>query len=486
MSYALYQDPMQGQPMVIPKDSGIGVQLTPEHWSLYDPVLLRHMLATMNTLRNLFHVYLCWRQIRLCTTYDEPPPELANVMSIEQFETAKIEEMYTAEYKMVEYIFDAILSCMELYFCILPAIWRLIINTYSIVDDLIWQSIAFVAAFSGYMVLRRLPEILYSRFFLAPWYDPRQEKSLPLVGLLCSFPLLFVILQLGLVPLTAIFLEIEKTGKTWFWLWIWSLLILLSAIALIAFCVFGLPLLGAKVKDPAAVADLQHILKDVLKTFGFRPESIHIVRTFHSMSATAYVWGCCFYKRVYIMKTLIFNQGKPASELLHPDEVGKGLQNNQLVAYIAHEMCHWRQVHVLQAFIVIHTTLLIYFLIFGTVYRQTVLYEASGFHPIYFPPIVGYWLVYKYVMPLYLTITNWINLYFLRYLKYAADKKTWEMGYGPVFVDALVKLFGDNPTYPYVDKLYLMWHRYRPTTLMRIRRIKRLERKSKLTTSSTV
>lgn len=188
------------------------------------------------------------------------------------------------------------------------------------------------------------------------------------------------------------------------------------------------------------------------------------------MSPTAYAWGCCCYKRLFIMESLLLNHGKPVAQL-HEEDVGKGLEDNQLVAYIAHELSHWRSLHVLKAFGIIHVTLLIYFLLFGTVYRQDVLYEAAGFQSNFYPPIVGYWLVYKYVMPLYLTITNWIIFYVLRYLEYDADLKVWKLSYGPAYIDALIKLFGDNPTFPYMDNWYLMWHRYRPTTLLRIRRL---------------
>ncbi|TDG48243.1 hypothetical protein AWZ03_005418 [Drosophila navojoa] len=471
MSYALYQDPMQSQPMVIPAN-GIGNRLTPESWSLKDPALLRHVLATMITLRNLFHFYLCWRQIRKCTIRIEPPPELQGVMSKEQFKTAKNEEMHAVENMMVAYIFDAILSCIELYLSVFPMLWRLVMKIYSIVDDLIWQSIAFVALFSTYMVIRTLPQIFYSRMFLTPFYDPQREKSLPLVGLLCSFTLLVVLLQVGLVPLTAIFLVIETTSSRFFLLWIWGVLILISSIAILSFCLFGLPCLGAKVKAPVD-ENLKNVLQDILQKFGFKPEHIYILRTFQNMSPTAYAWGCYCYRRVFIMESLLLNHGKPVAQLQEED-VGKGLEDNQLEAYIAHELFHWRSQDVLKAFAIIHVTLLIYFLLFGTVYRQDVLYEAAGFQSKFYPPIVGYWLVYKYVMPLYLTITNWIIFYVLRYLEYEADLKVWKLGYGAPYVDALVKLFGDSPTYPYMDDWYLMWYRYRPTTLLRIRRLDKM------------
>ncbi|EDV90735.1 CAAX prenyl protease 1 homolog [Drosophila grimshawi] len=478
MAYALYQDPMQSQPMVVP-DTGIGLRLVPKQFSLTDPVLLRHVLCMMNLVRNIFHVYLCWRQLRTCNWTKEPPRKLQDSLSRSAFNTTKDEEMYSVESLLLSYIFDSIFCWIELYFGVYPALWRAIIRYYGIVDDLIWQSIAYVALFSSYMVARRLPQIFYSKLVLSKWYGINREKSMSLVGLLCFFSLLLVMLQVILIPLTPVFLYIESHGGRFFVLWIWGFLFVVTIAAFAVFSLFGLPCIGTTTK--LVEGDLYSSLTDILDVFGFPPGCVYIIRTFDIDTATAYAWNCCCRQRVFIFENLLFNQGRPLSELL-PEEIGKGLHSQEVVAYIAHELAHSRLKHVVKTFCMLHASLLVYLMIFGTCYHETVIYEAAGFSASFYPPIVGYWLVYKYVMPLYLTITNWIIFYFLRKFEYSADKYVFNLGYGDVLSTAFLKLFEDGPVFPVVDPLYMMWHRSRPTFLQRIHRLSKL-RKSKMSGS---
>lgn len=452
--------------------TGIGFQMVPNSLSLSDPIFLRHILVTMCVVRNLFHVYLCWRQLRLCQWAKEPPSEMQGTMSMAEFQTAKVEEGYAVEQKLLSYIFDAIFSCIELYLGVLPFLWRVIISSYSIVDDLIWQSIAFVALFSFYMVLRGLPLVFYAKLVLEPFYEVSRDKSVPLVGLLCSFALLVVLLQVALIPLTTIFLFIESNGGTYFVLWIWGFLFIVSLLLFAIFNLYGISFIGQQTKLPAG--PLNNALKDLLQVFKFPTDSVYVIRTVHTTSPTAYAWGCWCRKHVVILENLLWNQGRPEAEL-HPDEVGRGLEDDQIVAYIAHELSHWHYQHCLLIFCMVHATLLMYLILFGTCYRQLVLYEAAGFPQTFYPPIIGYWLVYKYVMPLYLTITNWIVFYFLRKFEFAADKYTWKLGYSSAFISALLKLYNDNHVFPYVDPWFLMWHRMKPTSMQRIKNLIHLQ-----------
>ncbi|KAL7729406.1 hypothetical protein ACLKA6_008970 [Drosophila palustris] len=446
--------------------------MVPDAFSLADPVFLRHILVIMCVVRNLFHVYLCWRQLRLVQWVRELPVEMQDAMTSEEFQVAKIDEGYAVEQKLIAYVFDAIFSCMELYFGILPALWRVIISAYSIVDDLIWQSIAFVGLFTCYMVFRKLPLVFYAKLVLEPFYEISPDKSIPLVGLLCSFALLIVLLQVGLIPLTTIFLFIESHGGRYFVLWIWGFLFLTSLLLLLIVNLYGIGLIGKQTKLPAG--SLNDALQDLLPKFKFPTDCVYIFRTFYAYNATAYALGCLCKRQVVILEHLLMNQGRPESEL-QEDEIGRGLNDDQLVAYIAHELSHWYYQHHRIAFFMVHATLLIYLLIFGLCYRQTVLFEAAGFPSTFYPPIVGYWLVYKYVMPLYLTITNWIIFYFMRKFEFAADKYTCQLGYSSGFISALLKLFSDYRIFPYVDPWFLMWHRVKPASLQRIRNLMQLQ-----------
>ncbi|KAH8312230.1 hypothetical protein KR044_009898 [Drosophila immigrans] len=469
--YSLYQYPMQSQPMEIVY-TGIGYRMVPDDISLRDPVFLRHLLVMMCVIRNLFHMYLCWRQLRLAQWAKEVPKEMQSAMSKDLFFVARDEESFAVEQKLMSFLFDAIFSCIELYFGVLPFLWRVIISSYSIVDDLVWQSLAYVTLFSCYMVLRGLPLVLYTKLVLTTFYEISADKTIPLAGLLCSFALLVVILQVGLFPLTAIFLFIEEEGGSFFTLAIWAFLFGLTLILLVAVNNYGLTLVGKLNK--LQPGPLNNALANVLKEFKFPPDCVYIFRTFQATNDTAYACGCCCSKHVVILESILLNQGRPESEL-HSEDVGRGLMDDQIVAFVAHELAHWRYKHVFITFTLTHLTLLIYLLIFGACYRQHVLYMAAGFPQNFYPQIIGYWLVYKYVMPLYLTITNWIVFYFMRRFEFQADAYTTKLGYGTTLISALLKLVVDNNVFPYVDRWYLMWHRMKPAHLKRIKNIIRLQ-----------
>ncbi|XP_062125333.1 CAAX prenyl protease 1 homolog [Drosophila sulfurigaster albostrigata] len=469
--YSLYQYPMQSQPMEI-LYTGIGFRMVPDALSLNDPVFLRHLLVLMCVVRNLFHMYLCWRQLRLSQWTKTVPRQMQATLTADDFRAARAEESFNVEQKLMSYLFDAIFSCIELYFGVLPFLWRAIITCYSIVDDLVWQSLAYVSLFSCYMMLRGLPQVFYTKLVLVTFYEVSDDKSIPLVGLLCSFTLLVVLLQVGLFPLTLVFLIIEEKGGTYFSLWIWGFLFVTTLIPLLVCNLYGMWCVGKRSKLPAGA--LSNALADVLKQFKFPSDRVYVLRTFQTVNETVFAFGCWCTKHVVILENLLFNQGRPESEL-HPDDVGRGLKDDQVVAYVAHQLSHWRYKHAWITFFLGHATLLIYLILFGTCYRHTVLYEAAGFPQNFYPPIIGYWLVYKYVMPLYLTITNWIVFYFMRRFEFIADAYTHKIGYSSAFISALLKLVIDNRVFPYVDPWYLMWHRMKPSPLQRIKHLLRLQ-----------
>ncbi|XP_017845773.1 CAAX prenyl protease 1 homolog [Drosophila busckii] len=472
-SYSLYQDPMQIKQPDIP-NNGIGWQLLPKTYKLNDPVLLRHVLCGMIILHNFFHVCLCWRQLRLCSRSQNPPQIMQNVMSDAQFKTAKDSEMMNVELKLIGLIVDAIMSCIELYFCVFPWLWLQTMHWYSIIEDFMWHNMAFAVLLSIYLVLRGLPLIFYNKIMVEPYYSSESKRtSMPLVGVLCTQAFFIVFMQVPLIPITIIFLLIETYGgEYYFVLWIWLFLLILSLIAIVTVTFFGAPCIGKVTKLPAGA--LQDALRPTLQEFNFPLDCVYIFNTYAVSNGSVYAWNLCGRKCIVIFDSLVLNFGKPMSELFEED-VGHGLQQEQLVAFIAHELCHQRHLHLTKIFCMLQTTLLIYMLLFGFFYRQLVIYEAAGFSLSHYPHIVGYWLVYKYVMTPYRTLTYWIILFAVRRFEYSADKMASQRGYGRALISALLKLFADNCTFPFVDACYMMWHLRLPTSLIRIRRLIRLQ-----------
>lgn len=462
--YSLYQDPMQSQPLQIPTE-GIGMQMLPDKFSLSDPILLRHVLCFMIVVRNLFHAYLCWRQLYVCDSSSGPPRIVAKVMTQENYDKSKAVEMLNVEQHLDGYLIDAVFSCIELFCGILPFMWRLVITCYRTVDDYVWQNIVFMGLLATYMILRGLPLMFYRKFVLEPFYRQNPSNSLPVVGLLCTYALLVLLIQVVLIPFTTVFIFIEQNGGTFFVLWIWGFVFTVTCIFFVLCYIFGIPVLGKATQLPPN--EISDGLTVVLDLFQFPKDCVYYLRTPNIITPTVYAWGFWRFKRVYIVENIVYNMGRDEKDL-HPDDIGKGLLNFQLDAYIVHELSHWHFHHLIKLFVILQITLLVYLIIYGVCYQIGVLYEAAGFPPHFYPPIVGYWLVYKYVMPVYLTVTNWLIFYIARKFEYKADAYTLMQGYAKPLKSALLKLSSDNLNFPYVDNWYMMWNRCKPTYVQRI------------------
>lgn len=459
---------MQSQPILIPMN-GIGFKLVPNRFSFNDPVIMRYILCLMIILRNLFHISLCWRQLWTCNFSPLPPRVMTASMTKENYIKSKASEMLNVEQELYSYIADALFSCFELFFGTFPFMWRVVVRCYSTMeDDDTWRNIAFMALLATYMVLRGLPVMFYTKFVLEPFYGVHPEDSLPVVGILCTYALLVVLIQVVLIPLTTVFLLIEENGGRFFVLWIWGFVFAVTSICFVMCNIFGVPLLGKLTQLTSE--QLGEKLETALDLFKFPTSRVYHVYTYNILKPTVFALGFWRFKRLLIVTNLIYNMNRDPADL-HPDDTGKGLKEDQLVAYIVHELSHWNCLHHIKIFLIMQAALLVYLILYGICYRVEVLYEASGFPAEFYPPIVGYWLVYKYCMPAYLTITNWTIFYILRKFEYTADRHVWELGYGGTWISALLKLSCDNSVYPYVDDLYMMWYRRKPTYLQRIQKI---------------
>ncbi|EDV39324.1 uncharacterized protein Dana_GF25256 [Drosophila ananassae] len=465
----LYEDPIQGVALRI-VGNGIGTKMYPESWSLSDPIFLRHVLVMIVVLYTAFHVILCCRQLRVCKREKKPPPEMEDVMSPEAFQQSKDREMHSVWLQMSSYLFDAFFSILDLYYGILAEIWYVCVSWYSHAD-MVWLNMAFMSIFTVYMVVRLLPQLFYEKLSLDPTYNVDPEKTAPLMGLLCTLAFVAVFLQLLVIPVTVILVYIEQHTHWLFSLVVWFLLVLFTLLMMGLTGIFGVPCLGRSYKLELEIMDDE--LLTTLKVFGFPLDRVYMVHTFHVGRPTAWVMGlwCCL--RLDIHDNLMFNRGLAVDDL-PSTQVGSGLKEVEMAAFVAHQLAHWKKRHVPKAIAIILVTLLVYFFIFGYASSVQTLYKAADFTDFY-PQMIGYWLVYKYLLPPVHLIATWIVYFFLRHFEYHADSYTYHMGYGNHLKAALLKLFADSFVYPHIDHAYLMWHLTRPSSLQRISNLEQLE-----------
>ncbi|XP_017005943.2 CAAX prenyl protease 1 homolog [Drosophila takahashii] len=468
-TFALYEDPLHGEHLVI---SGyeIGLNMVPDKMKISDPILLRHILCLLIVAHNCFHLILCRRQLKLCKRSNDPPSLMDDSMSPEAFEVSKDKQLHTSYLEVFNLILDTIYSCLDLYLSTLAYFWKITVGWYRYADD-IWLNVTYMTMFSTYLVIRMLPSLFYEKLVLDPKFNVDPEKSPPLVGMICALAFVVVFLQIAIIPFTAIFMAIQELNVWYCILLVWLILVGLSLFILGFVGIFGVPCLGKsrKLED----ADINDDLKEVLHSFKF-PGRVYLVHTFQIGRPTAWVMGCFCCLRLDIHDNLKLNRGLDSDDL-DSGEVGAGLKDEQLAAFVAHQLAHWHLRHVAKALALIYLNLFIYLVLFGLCYNWQTLYWAAGFTPLY-PKTVGFWLVYKYLMPVFRDISTWMVFFFIRHFEYAADAYVVRRGFGSAMKAALLKLFTDDNEFPYVDHWYLMWHRLRPSILQRIQHLQRLNR----------
>ncbi|XP_017080938.1 CAAX prenyl protease 1 homolog [Drosophila eugracilis] len=467
--FALYQDPILNEELSI---SGyrIGMNMVPDEMVISDPILLRHILCLIIVAHNFFHLYLCCRQLRLCRKSKGPPYQLRGIMSDEVFTASKDKQLHSSYLEIFNLIIDSVYSCLDLYLSTLAYFWELTVDWYRYAEET-WLNVTFMAILSSYLVIRMLPSLCYEKLVLDGKFNVDPEKSPPLVGLICALAFVVVFLQIAIIPLTAVFMVVQQLSV---WLFImvgWLVLVGISLLLLAFVGVFGVPCLGKSRRIEGA--DINIHLQNVLDTFKF-PGRLYLVHTFNVGRPTAWVMGCCCCLRLDIHDNLKLNRGLDTDNL-DEGHVGAGLNEEQLAAFVAHQLAHWRLYHVIKTLILVYLSLLIYLIIFGLCYKWETLYSAAGFTTLY-PSTVGSWLVYKYVMPIYQDISTWVVFFFIRHFENAADAYVVKVGYGELMANALLKLLADDDDFPYVDHGYLMWHRLRPSILQRLVNLKRLTR----------
>ncbi|KAH8379528.1 hypothetical protein KR009_005435, partial [Drosophila setifemur] len=463
----LYGYPMMGERQII-LGEGIGFEYRPTNWSFSDPVLLRHILCLVIVIHYSFHVGLCCRQLKMCKKKTEPPDVMEGIMSQEAFLASKDKELHAVWLQLTSYILDGLFSIMDLYFSTLAFLWKIAVAWYGYAD-IIWLNVTFTTLLSIYLVIRIVPLVLYEKLSLDPAYNVVPEKAQPLVGLICTLAFLAVFLQMAIVPITTIVMLIDRAVGWYAILGVWCFVVLLSLAILGFIGLFGVICVGRIQRLDES--QINEDLRTVLEHFHFPLHRVHMVHTFHVGAPTAWVIGCCCCLRLDIHDNLKLNRGL-AMDDVPADHVGAGLNDEQLAAFVAHQLAHWKLWHVAKTSGLIYFSLLIYLMIFAISHKFQALYQAAGFTASY-PHVIGYWLVYKYLMPPYHLINTWIVYYLIRHFEYHADEYVCRMHFGSSMRSALLKLFADSRVFPYVDHGYLMWHRSRPSSLQRIMNLNR-------------
>ncbi|XP_060651983.1 CAAX prenyl protease 1 homolog [Drosophila nasuta] len=444
-----------------------------------DPVIILYILIGVLVIDKLWSIYLIMREIVVVYHVHEVPEVLRPYLSGDLFNTMRTYKLHKSWFTIVNTLWMVVIcGCLELYLGFYAYLWELA----NMIAWLRWMkhevvvSIIFACIFNLYLLIKSVPGLLYEKYCIVSlvkrqpviWY-------FRILNLLLDAILSFLIFSV--VVVTIVFLGLALGNFAFLGLFVLALLATSIIILLLPYLID--PVLGKRV--PLENQALKLELEQLTARVGFPMRQVHIIRVRDpTTGSNAFFYGSCCLKRIVIFDTLLLNRGFRSGFELPPEDVGKGLRDSQVVAVVAHELGHWKHGHFYKGLAMFTTQLLLTLLLFGLCFPHGPIYEAVGFEPGLQPIIVGYLIIFGYVLLPYFTLSNVCMLTVTRHFEYEADRFAFRHGYAAALRQALLKLYADNLSFPITDDCYSIWHHTHPPMLRRLAQLEWLERNHRL------
>ncbi|EDV98151.1 CAAX prenyl protease 1 homolog [Drosophila grimshawi] len=441
-----------------------------------DPVLLLFVILFILVVDNLWSTYLLLREIILVYQVEQVPDVLRPYLAQDLFNRMRDYKLHKSWFLLINtFGVVVICGCLELYFGFFPFVWNLAGHCaiWQWMEHEICLSIIFVILLSIYVTLKSLPGHIYEKCCI-PSLVNHPKQSL-LRRILSEILDTVLSLLLMVVIVTVVVALVTYLGQYFFLgLYLTALLLTSLAIVLLPFVID--PIIGKRVpiENPTLLASLEEL---TLRT-DFPMRQVHIIRVRDpNMGSNAFFYGACCLKRIVIFDTLLLNRGLHDAAQLAEQKVdlGKGLRDAQVVAVVAHELGHWKHGHFYKAMGMFQINMFLTLFLFSLCFPHGPIYQAIGFEMGVQPIVVGFIIIFGYVLTPYFAISNVIMLSVTRQFEYQADKFAFQLGYAHNLRIALLKLYADNLSFPISDECYSSWHHTHPTVLHRLARLEKLD-----------
>lgn len=259
---------------------------------------------------------------------------------------------------------------------------------------------------------------------------------------------MMAILGGGILALIIWFYQV--TGP-YFWLYAWALVTVFTIFMNMFYTRLIVPLFNKQ--TPLEAGDLRDKISDYAKTVGFKLEKIFVIDgSKRSTKANAYFSGFGSEKRVTLYDTLI-----------------KDLDDEEIVAVLAHEVGHYKKKHIIFNLItsILLTGLTLFIL--SLFISNPLLSNALGVEiPSFHIGLIAFGLLYSPISEITGLIMNW----FSRKFEYQADDYAKNTFKAEPLITSLKKLSKNSLSNLTPHKAYVFMHYSHPTLLDRIKNLK--------------
>lgn len=399
------------------------------------------------------------------------PAELKEHINGDTFEKARVYGLDKEQYAIFKAIItDVIIVSLEFYFGFLALAWhksKILTQRFHLdANNEIHVSCVFMILLNLINLLKELPFKIYSIFVLEERHGFNKQTALFFIKDQLKG---FVIGQLISIPISCAVIYIVQSGGDYFFLWLWAFTGFVCLLLMTIYPVFIAPLFDKY--SPLEDGPLRSSIEQLSSQLKFPLAQLYVVEgSKRSAHSNAYFYGLWGSKRIVLFDTLLLNKGKTGDDVKE-DDTGKGCEDSEVLAVLAHELGHWKLGHVTKNIVFMQVHLLLMFAAFAYLFKYAPLYQAVGFPIGHQPILVGLLLVVSYVLGPYNAVISFGMTIVSRTFEYQADAFAQKLGYSKELAKALVKLNIDNLGFPVYDWMYSTWNHSHPTLLQRMARL---------------
>lgn len=376
---------------------------------------------------------------------DKIPEELQDVYD-------KDEYLKSQAYKKERHKFSSVQST----FSIILILVFLFLDGFAYVDELARQfsgnPIIIALVFFGIIIFAsdiiNIPFSYYSTFVIEEKYDFNKTNLKTFITDKIKGWLMTAILGGGLLALVVWFYQI--TGKT-FWLYAWGVVTLFSVMMNMFYSRLIVPIFNKQ--TPLEESTLRQKIETYAQKVGFVLHNIFVINgSKRSTKANAYFSGFGREKRITLYDTLIDT-----------------LEEEEIVAVLAHEVGHYKRNHIIFNLIASIITTGFTLWLLSLFIDSPLLSSALGVsNPSFHIGLIAFGILYSPIS----TITGLLMNYLSRKFEYQADNYAAETYQSGKLISSLKKLSQKSLSNLTPHKLYVFFHYSHPTLLQRIKNLR--------------
>lgn len=408
-----------------------------------EPTTLFYILITILLIKYVLDTVLNDLNAKHFT--DTIPSEVYDVYEIDEYQKSQ-------SYKKTNHNFSKITSL----FSLITTLSFFFFNGFSIVDSIAREFsnniISITLIFFGIIIIGSdiisIPFSLYKTFVIEENFG--FNKTSKKTFFLDKLKGLFMTITLGGTILALITWFHEFTG-VYFWLYTWGLITIFSLFVNIFYSKLIVPLFNEQ--TPLKDGELKEAITKYTNSVGFKLNNIFVINgSKRSTKANAYFSGFGSQKRITLYDTLISN-----------------LENDEIVAVLAHEVGHYKKKHIIfnliASIIITGITLFILSLFINTpIFSLALGVTIPSFHV----GLISFGILYSPMSE----VTGMFMNYMSRKFEYEADNYAKKTFASEPLISSLKKLSKNSLSNLTPHFLYVFIHHSHPTLINRIKNLK--------------